>query len=52
MFIKDLLIEFNRHLKDGWKLDDGQVVRWAVHKDEYPGRNNIESMGMVPLFYP
>ena len=33
MFIEDLLVEFNRHLKDGWKLDAGQVVWWAVHKD-------------------
>lgn len=50
MFIKDLLVEFNRHLKDGWKLDAGQVVWWAVHKDEYPGRNKtIESMRMVPV---
>jgi hypothetical protein len=39
MFIKYLLEEFNRHLKDGWKLDASQVVWWAVHKDEYPGRN-------------
>ena len=39
MFIKDLLEEFNRHLKDGWKLDAGQVVWWAAHKDEYPGRS-------------
>jgi len=29
MFIKDLLVEFNRHMKDGWKLDAGQVVWWA-----------------------
>jgi hypothetical protein len=34
MFIKDLLEEFNRHLKDGWKLDAGQVVWWAAHKDD------------------
>ncbi len=39
MFIKDLLVEFNKHLKDGWKLDAGHVVWWSVHKDEYPGRN-------------
>jgi len=50
MFIKDLLVEFNRHLKDGLKLDAGQVVWWAVHKDEYPGRNKtIESTRMVPV---
>jgi hypothetical protein len=50
MFIKDLLVEFNRHLKDCWKLDAGQVVWWAVHKDEYPGRNKtIENTRMVPV---
>lgn len=32
MFIKDLLEEFNSHLKDGWKLDAGQVVWWAALK--------------------
>jgi DNA-binding protein Fis len=50
MFIKDLLEEFNRHLKDGWKLDAGQVVWWAAHKDEFPGRNKtIENTKMVPV---
>ena len=50
MFIKDLLVEFNRHMKDGWKLDAGQVVWWAAHKDEYPGRNKtIETTRMVPV---
>jgi hypothetical protein len=50
MFIKDLLVEFNRHLKDGWKLDAGQVVWLAAHKDEYPGRNKtIENTRMVPV---
>jgi len=50
MFITDLLEEFNRHLKDGWKLDAGQVVWWAAHKDEYPGRNKtIENTKMVPV---
>jgi hypothetical protein len=37
MFIKDLLEEFDSHLKDGWKLDACQVVWWAAHKNEYPG---------------
>jgi hypothetical protein len=50
MLVKDLLFEFNRHLKDGWKLDAGQVVWGAVHKDEYPGRNKtIENTKMVPV---
>ena len=50
MFIKDLLEEFNRHLKDGWKLDAGQVVWWAAHKDEFLGRNKtIENTKMVPV---
>jgi hypothetical protein len=50
MFIEDLLVEFNRHLKDGWKLDAGQVVWWAAHKDEYPERNKtIENTRMVPV---
>jgi hypothetical protein len=50
MFIKDLLVEFNRHMKDGLKLDAGQVVWWAAHKDEYPGRNKtIENTRMVPV---
>lgn len=50
MFIKDLLVEFNRHLKDIWKLDAGQVVWWAAHKDEYPGRGKtIENTKMVPV---
>jgi hypothetical protein len=50
MFIDDLLVEFNKHLKDGWKLDAGQVVWWAVHKDEFPGRNKtIENTRMVPV---
>jgi len=31
---KTWLEEFNRRLKDGWKLDGGQVVWWAAHKDE------------------
>jgi len=48
MFIKDLLVELNRHLKDGWKLDAGQVVWLAAHKDEYPGRNKtIENTRVV-----
>jgi len=37
MFIHDLLIEFDKHHKDGWKLDASQVVWWAAHKDEVPG---------------
>ncbi len=50
IFIKDLLVEFNRHLKDGWKLDAVQIVWWAAHKDEYPGRNKtIENTRMVPV---
>jgi DNA-binding protein Fis len=50
MFIEDLLVEFNKHLKDGWKLDAGQVVWWAAHKNEYPGRNKtIENTKMVPV---
>ena len=50
MFIKDLLEEIDRHLKDGWKLDAGRVVWWAAHKDEYPGRNKtIENTRMVPV---
>ncbi len=48
MFVQDLLKEFNRHLKDGWKLDAGQTVWWAAHKDETPGRNKtIENTRMV-----
>ena len=39
MFVQDLLKEFNKHLKDGWKLDAGQTVWWAAHKAETPGRN-------------
>jgi hypothetical protein len=39
MFIKDLLVEFNRHM-----------IWWAAHKDEYPGRNKtIENTRMVPV---
>ena len=50
MFIDDLLIQFEKHLKDGWKLDAGQVVWWAAHKDEMPGRNKtIENTRMVPV---
>jgi len=50
MFIKDLIVEYDRHMKDGWKLDVGQVVWWAAHKDEYPGRNKtIENTRMVPV---
>jgi len=50
MFIKDLLKEFDAHLKDGWKLDAGQTVWWAAHKDEVPGRNKtIENTRMVPV---
>lgn len=50
MFIHDLLIEFDRHLKDCWKLDAGQVIWWAAHKDEVPGRNKtIENTRMVPV---
>jgi len=50
MFVQDLLKEFNRHLKDGWKLDAGQTVWWAAHKDETPGRNKtIENTRMVPV---
>jgi len=50
MFIEDLLVEFNRHLKDSWKLDAGQVVWWAAHKNEYPGRNKtIENTKMIPV---
>jgi hypothetical protein len=45
MFIEDMLVEFNRHLKDAWKLDAGQVVWWAAHKDEYPGRNKTMQGG-------
>jgi len=50
MFIQDLLKEFNRHLKDGWKLDAGQTVWWAAHKGEKPGRGKtIENTRMVPV---
>lgn len=50
LFISDLLNEFNRHLKDGWKLDAGQTVWWAAHKNETPGRNKtIENTKMVPV---
>jgi hypothetical protein len=50
MFIQDLLIEFERHMKDGWKLDAGEVVWWAAHKDELPGRGKtIENTKMVPV---
>ena len=50
MFVQDLLKEFNKHLKDGWKLDAGQTVWWAAHKDETPGRNKtIENTRMVPV---
>jgi hypothetical protein len=50
MLIKDLLEEFDRHLKDGWKLDACQVVWWAAHKNEYPGRNKtIENTKKVPV---
>jgi len=50
MFVQDLLEEFNKHLKDGWKLDAGQTVWWAAHKDETPGRNKtIENTRMVPV---
>ena len=50
MFIHDLLIEFDKHHKDGWKLDAGQVVWWAAHKDEVPGKNKtIENTRMVPV---
>jgi hypothetical protein len=50
MFVEDLLKEFNKHLRDGWKLDAGQTVWWAAHKDETPGRNKtIENTRMVPV---
>jgi hypothetical protein len=50
MFIEDLLKEFNKHLKEGWRLDAGQTVWWAAHKDETPGRNKtIENTRMVPV---
>jgi hypothetical protein len=50
MFIEDLLKEFNKHLKEGWRLDAGQTVWWAAHKDETPGRNQtIENTRMVPV---
>jgi hypothetical protein len=50
LLIQDLLAEFDRHLRDEWKLDAGQVVWWAAHKDELPGRNKtIENTRMVPV---
>ena len=50
MFIEDLLKEFDTPLKDGWKLDAGQTVWWAAHKDELPCRNKtIENTRMVPV---
>jgi len=50
MFIHDLLIEFDKHHKDSWKLDAGQVLWWAAHKDEVPGKNKtIENTRMVPV---
>lgn len=50
MFIKDLLDEFNKHHKDGWKLNAGQTVWWAVHKNEKPSRNKtIQNTRMVPV---
>jgi hypothetical protein len=50
MFIQDLMTEYNKHLKDGWKLDAGQTVWWAVHKSEKPGRGKtIENTKMVPV---
>ena len=50
MFIQDLLQEYNKHLKDGWKLDAGQTVWWAVHKSEKPSRSKtIENTRMVPV---
>lgn len=50
MLIQDLMREFNTHLKDGWKLDAGQTVWWAAHKDEHPRRNmTIENTRMVPV---
>lgn len=50
MFIQDLMTEYNKHLKDGWKLDAGQTVWWAVHKNEKPGRGKtIENTKMVPV---
>lgn len=50
MFIQDLLKEYDKHLKDGWKLDAGQTVWWAVHKNEKPSRSKtIENTRMVPV---
>ncbi len=50
MFIRDLLVEFNKHMIDTWKLDAGQVVWMAAHKEETPGRNKtIENTRMVPV---
>lgn len=50
MFVQDLLKELNRHFKDGTKMDAGQTVWWAVHKDETPGRNKtIENTRIVPV---
>jgi len=50
MFIEDLMKEYNKHIKDGWKLDAGQTVWWAVHKNEKPGRGKtIENTKMVPV---
>ena len=50
MFIQDLMNEYNKYLKDGWKLDAGQTVWWAVHKNEKPSRNKtIENTKMVPV---
>ena len=50
MFIQDLMTEYNKHLKDGWKLDAGQTVWWAVHKNEKPCRGKtIENTKMVPV---
>jgi len=50
MLIHDLLVEFDRHMIDAWKVDAGQAVWMAAHKDETPGRNKtIENTRMVPV---
>jgi len=53
MFIKDLLEEFNRHLKMDGSLMPVRLYGGAAHKDEFPGRNKtIENTKMVPVFCP
>jgi len=50
MLVADLVSKCNQHLRDGWKLDAGQTVWWAAHRDEKPGRGKtIENTRMVPV---